>query len=220
MDIAQILLQAGLATQEQLLQAIELQKETGSSLPYIICKLRFAEEVAVAGKIASACGLSCDKLEGFRPDAELLAKFPADFLDKNQILPLSRAGGTLRAGVLQPVGDDLLDQMRMIAGEKVELVVLPPLKAAAVLEQCFGGEAAADDAKVKRPHRHADGRTALNELVQELEGEAEAAPAVVENPDEELYTFETRELLFGLIKALCDQGMVQKEDIIRAAQEL
>ncbi len=221
MDIAQILLQAGLASQEQLLQALELQKETGSPLPYVICKLRFAPEDRTAAAVAAACGLTVASLEGFKADPDLLAKFPAEFLERNRVLPLSRSNGAFRLGVIEPCEESVLDEMRLITGEKVELAVIPPLTAFAVLADALASKQDTPDGKVKRPHRHADARTALSDLVQELEGEAKTPQGTVcANPDEQLYAFETRELLFGLIKALCDQGLVQKEDLIRAAQEL
>lgn len=222
MDCAQILLQAGLVTQEQILQALELQKETGSPLPYVVCKLRFADEVAVAGVIARASDMAMVDLEGVKADAELLAKFPASFLEKNRVLPLGRIGGGLRVGVVEPCPEVVLDELRLISGDKVELVVVPPLTALGLLADALEGRQDAGDGKLKRPHRHADGRAALSDLVQELEGQAQNAATAepIGNADELLYSFETRELLFALIKTLCEQGLVQKEEIIRAAQEL
>lgn len=220
MDIAQVILQAGLASQEQLAQALELQKETGSALPYILCKLRVAEETELAARLAALCRLSADPLEDFIPDMELLSRFPSDFLIKNQLLPLSHMNGRLRVGVIQPCPDELLDQMRLIAGEKVEIVVVPPLRAIAALEDGLGRGREPEGAKVKQPHRHYDGRMVLNELVQELSEEAEVPKQEKDESDDALYGFETRELLFGLINTLVDLELLQRQDIIRAVRAM
>lgn len=221
MDIAQLILQAGLASQEQLLQAIELQKESGNSLTYIICKLRFAEEEEVAARLAAACGLNADCLETFLPQKELIAKFPQDFLERNQLLPLSRDKGALRVGSPEPCAEELLDELRLIAGEKIEIVLVPAIRTAAVLEEYFGPDKTADDAKIKLPHRHLDGRAALTELVQELSVETKPVKPVSDAAvAEALYGYETRELVFGLIRVLEEQGMLQKEELLRAVREL
>ena len=218
MDIAQIILQTGLVNKEQLAQALEFQKETGSNLVYIICKMRFVGEDEVAATLAKQSGQLVQSLVGFSPDMEIVGKFPQEFLETNMVLPLKQERGALTVGVASPCSEDFLDELRLIAADKIETVLVPALKLNECLKHCFGGEDAEIN-KVKVPHRHHSARETLSELVHELEDQAKSripAPAS-KLQGGELYTLETRELLFALIRVLENQGILTVQDILDAS---
>lgn len=222
MDITQIILQTGLITREQLQQALNFQKETGGNLSYILCKMRFADELLFAKALSSQTGSKLDLIDNFKIDKELASKFPQAFLEDNLIVPLRREMNTLIVGCALPCPEECLDQLRLMAGQKVESVLVPPLRAHNLLNALYEETAVntSDATKIKVPHRHLNSREQLTELVQELESEAKDLPPTDPLGPGDLYSFETRELLFGLIKTLTEQGLLRIEDIIEAARGL
>lgn len=218
MDIAQIILQTGLINKEQLAQALEFQKETGSNLVYIICKMRFVNEDEFAATLAKQSGQQMQKLDAFTPDMDIVGKFPQEFLETNLVLPLKQERGALTVGVASPCSEDFLDELRLIAADKIETVLVPALKLNDCLKRCFGGGDDAEANKVKVPHRHHSARETLTELVHELEDQAKSRMPAIEPKLQggELYTLETRELVFALIRVLENQGILTAQDILEA----
>ncbi len=223
MDVVKVIRQSGLVDEKKLAQAVEFQKETGSHLFYVLCKMRFINDTELVSALSKSFECECEKLDNFVPKPELFSKFPREFLETNLVVPLYQELGTLYVGVVNPADLDLLDEVRLIAGEKVEAVVVSPLKARETIEGFFVPAASVSGSdKLKKPQKsHVSAREKLNELVQELEDEAANADTAESVPasggHDELYVYETRELLFSLIKVLNRKGLVALEDIIEAA---
>lgn len=226
MDSAQFIEDLELISPEQLEQAVEFQKETGSNIYYVICKMRFTTDQKLIEAVRKSCSCDVEKLENFAPKPDLFNKFPREFLEGNLIVPLYQELGTLYVGIPNPADIDLLDEIRLIAGEKVEALAVSPVLARNAVEDFFVPEksSAAISDKFKKPHKsHSDARQKLNDLVQELESQArhehteQQPPVQAAAESNELYVYETRELLFGLIKCLSNKGLVSVDEIIAAA---
>lgn len=223
MESGQDIIQTGLVSREQLEKAQALQGESGENLTYVVCKMCFADEQELAKALALEAGMEVEYLEGFEPDMEIVKKFTEEYLEDNLLVPLKREGGVLKIGVCSPLADDTLDELRMIAGEKIEVVIVPAVSARKLLDAMLYGGVSEDGSKIKVPHKkqHHSARETLGDLVEELEHEAkERGDEDIPINSAELYSYETRELVFALLHVLSERGLVSADEISYMAANL
>jgi general secretion pathway protein E len=119
--IGEILIESGLSP-ERLKKALELQKKRGGRIGTLLVRLNFVTEDDVLKALGAQLGLTY--LPDFGAiDREVALKLPITYAKKAVVLPLRRDNGTVIAATSEPLGLNMVDDLRMLFGAEVSLVL-------------------------------------------------------------------------------------------------
>jgi type IV pilus assembly protein PilB len=167
-QLGQYLLQEGLLSREQLVQAMTEQKSSGQRLGYVVVRLGMVEENEVTKLLARLYRMPAVDLTRFEVEPTVLKLIPADIATKQVVLPLKREGRTLTVAMADPTNIGLVDDLKFIT----RYDLFPVLAGEQVLRKL-----------IERHYESSDQQ--LQEILQDLESEN---VEVVEEAEEEVAT--------------------------------
>ncbi len=118
-----LLISNELITQEQYLIFKSRQKDSGNSVVTELTKLGVISEEQIAQFISSYYSLELVDLEKTTVPEAVLKLLSKDFIQKYQVLPLTRSGKTLRVALVDPSIDFVLEDIKFITGFNVQPAV-------------------------------------------------------------------------------------------------
>jgi len=118
-----MLLKVGLISQQQLQEALALQKSNGGKLGYNLVRLGHVKEEDITSLLSEQYGVPAIHLEHFEIDESVLKHIPSDVAQKYLVIPIERTGATLTVAMADPSNVFALDDIRFITGYQVEPVV-------------------------------------------------------------------------------------------------
>jgi type IV pilus assembly protein PilB len=121
--LGELLIKAGLVTQKQIEEALQLQKTNGGKLGYNLVKLGHVKEEDITSLLSEQYGVPAIHLEHFEIDESILKHIPSDVAQKYLLIPIERTGATLTVAMADPSNVFALDDVRFITGYQVEPVV-------------------------------------------------------------------------------------------------
>ncbi|MEW6757497.1 MAG: type IV-A pilus assembly ATPase PilB [Acidobacteriota bacterium] len=121
--LGEMLLKAGLISQQQLQEALALQKSNGGKLGYNLVRLGHVKEEDITSLLSEQYGVPAIHLEHFEIDESVLKHIPSDVAQKYLVIPIERTGATLTVAMADPSNVFALDDIRFITGYQVEPVV-------------------------------------------------------------------------------------------------
>ncbi len=125
--LGEILLQQGLINEEQLRDAIQIQKKEQGRIGEILIKLGFLTEEDIVAALGTQLNIAHaskqNNLLKPRTDQGLDRVVPYDFAKTNLVLPLSKDGTNLTCAIDDPLDLLMLDNLRMVTGCEVKLVL-------------------------------------------------------------------------------------------------
>src|SRR5512137_336207 len=121
--IGDMLLKCGLITEQQLQEALQLQKTNGGKIGFNLIKLGFVKEEDITSLLSEQYGVPAIHLEHFEIDESILKHIPPDVAQKYILIPIERTGATLTVAMADPSNVFALDDVRFITGYQVEPVV-------------------------------------------------------------------------------------------------
>jgi len=149
--LGELLLAHRLITQEQLDQALALQRERPGSLGSILVSLGFITEDLLLQALAAQHGVSAWRLERDAPKAAAVAKVPEHICRTYQVLPVEVRGDLLVLAMRNPYDLDAIDAVRNVTGMRVEPVLAQEDRLANAIERTFSARAQANmDGYVER----------------------------------------------------------------------
>ncbi len=123
MGIGTILLERGVITREQLEEAIAAQKQTGARLDHTLVSLGFCTQTEVLAAIGEQFSMEIVDLADVSPNRDVLDLLPAQLVYKQNCVPVSRTNGTLRVATSDPFELTAFDELRLLTGCSIELVL-------------------------------------------------------------------------------------------------
>src|SRR3989338_8217827 len=121
--IGELLLKEKRISAEQLQQALTHQKAGGVKLGYNLVKMGFVKDEEITALLSKQYGVPSINLTQFEIDPAVIKLIPADTAQKYQIVPLSRAGATLKIAMADPTNVVARDDIKFMTGYNVEPVV-------------------------------------------------------------------------------------------------
>ncbi len=121
--LTEILINNKLITQEQLSQALELQKEKGGKLSDIIIELKFIKESELVSTLSEGLGLPLIDLKRFKIDHEIVKIIPVDVARHYQIIPVSRMGDSITLAMADPLNIFAIDHVQSLTGFKINPII-------------------------------------------------------------------------------------------------
>ncbi|UCD75258.1 MAG: type II/IV secretion system protein [Phycisphaerales bacterium] len=123
MGLGSILVERGLITDEQLAQAIAEQNRTGERLDHVLVRLGFVSSSQVLEAIGQQFAMPIVDLNTIDVPEEVLRKLPAKLVFKQRCVPIEQRDGTLRVATCDPFELTAFDELRLLTGMAIELVL-------------------------------------------------------------------------------------------------
>ncbi|KAF0145674.1 MAG: type IV pilus assembly protein PilB [Nitrospirae bacterium] len=121
--LGQILIASGVITEEQLKEALSLQKKKGGRLGTNLVKLGHVTEDKLVTFLSKQYGMSAINLADYKIDPAVLKLIPAEMAKKYMIMPVARVGATLTVAMADPSNVFAVDDIKFMTGYNVEIVI-------------------------------------------------------------------------------------------------
>jgi len=121
--LGQILIASSIISEEQLKQALTVQKKEGGRLGTNLVKLGFITEEKLVAFLSKQYGVPAINLADYKVDSAVLKLIPADMAKKYLIMPVARVGATLTIAMADPSNVFAIDDVKFMTGYNVEVVV-------------------------------------------------------------------------------------------------
>jgi type IV pilus assembly protein PilB len=117
--LGQLLVRAGVITERELADALEVHKATGERLGRIIVDLGYATQGAILAVMAAQIGIEYFDFSESKPDPNAVAAVPRDLAERYALMPMSIGDGVLVVAMADPQNVLALDDLRIITGQEI-----------------------------------------------------------------------------------------------------
>jgi type IV pilus assembly protein PilB len=178
--LGELLTKASLITQDQLKEALRVQKETGGKLGETLIKLNFVSEEDITECLSQQFGVPSINLAHFEIDPSVIKLIPSDVARKYNILPVNKTGATITIAMADPTNVFAMDDIKFMTGYNVEPVVASELGIKAAIDNYYGSTSSLELKKVMEDLQQAE-----NSDLEVLEEEEELDVAALAEGAEE-----------------------------------
>ncbi|MFB3850354.1 MAG: type IV-A pilus assembly ATPase PilB [Acidobacteriota bacterium] len=137
--IGELLLKSGLINEQQLQEALKLQKTNGGKLGFNLVKLGYVKEEDITSLLSEQYGVPAIHLEHFDIEDEVLKLIPPDIAQKFLLIPIERTGATLTVAMADPSNIFAIDQIRFLTSYTIEPVVASEASIRSAIDKYYGG---------------------------------------------------------------------------------
>lgn len=123
MGLGTILVERGLITEGELDEAIREQKRTGERLDHVLVRLGHVDAEGVLEAIGRQFDMPIVDLSEIEVDDQTLRILPSRLVFKQLCVPIRRTGNTLQVATCDPFELSAFDELRLLTGLGVELVL-------------------------------------------------------------------------------------------------
>jgi type IV pilus assembly protein PilB len=177
--LGEMLVKAGLISQNQLEEALESQKNNGEKLGLNLIKLGYVKEDDITQLLSEQYGVPSINLRHFEIDETVINLIPSEVSQKYLVIPVNRTGATLTIGMADPTNVFAMDDIKFMTGYNVEPVVASELAIREAIEKYYGSQHALELKKVMDEMAEAESE-ALEVLDDEEELDVSALEAATE----------------------------------------
>jgi type IV pilus assembly protein PilB len=165
--LGELLTKASLISQDQLKEALRVQKESGMKLGETLIKLGFVTEEDITECLSQQFGVPSINLSHFEIDSSVIKLIPADVARKYNILPVNKTGATITIAMADPTNVFAMDDIKFMTGYNVEPVVASELGIKAAIDNYYGTTSSLELKKVMEDLQQSE--TADLEVLEEDE---------------------------------------------------
>ncbi len=137
--LGQMLVTSGVIKEEQLKEALTLQKKAGGRLGTNLIKLGYITEDNLATFLSKQYGVPLINLADYKMDPSVLKLIPAEMAKKHLLMPVARVGATLTVAMADPSNVFAIDDIKFMTGYNVEVVVASESVLLNAISSCYGG---------------------------------------------------------------------------------
>jgi len=121
--LGQLLVTSNMITEEQLREAIGLQRKQGGRLGTNLVKLGYLTEEKLVAFLSKQWGVPAINLSDYKIEPSVLKLIPIEIARKYLIIPVARVGATLTITMADPSNVFVIDDVKFMTGYNVEVVV-------------------------------------------------------------------------------------------------
>jgi type IV pilus assembly protein PilB len=121
--LGQILITSNIISEEQLKQALNLQRKEGGRLGTNLAKLGYITEDKLVSFLSKQFGVPAINLSEYTVDPAVVKLIPLEMARKYFIMPIARVGATLTIAMADPSNVFAIDDVKFMTGYNVEVVV-------------------------------------------------------------------------------------------------
>jgi hypothetical protein len=135
--LGELLVGAGLVSEEQVLAALRGQRATGLPLGHYLVRSGILAEDELVRALSQQLGVPIIFLDGLRLPDDALRKVTADFARANLIVPFKLEGRTLHVATADPTRDELLGELRISTHCDVRFSMATPSSLDRALDRAY-----------------------------------------------------------------------------------
>jgi len=136
-SLGSMLIEAGLASAEQLVHAREEHDTTGEDLAEALVRLGYVSEETLYTFLARQVGMEFIQGLEARLDQEVLARIPGELAMRYRVLPLQQTDRTLTVAMADPLNLMAVDDLRLLTGLEIRPVVASPREIDEAIEHFY-----------------------------------------------------------------------------------
>jgi type IV pilus assembly protein PilB len=132
-----LLLRAGIITERQLADALEIHKITGSPLGKVLVDLGYATQGGILSVMAKQIGIPYIDFSVKRPDANAIALVPRELAIRYTLMPIEIEDDHLVVAMADPQNVLALDDLRIITGYEIQPAISTKDDIVAAVEEYY-----------------------------------------------------------------------------------
>ena len=144
--IGDVLIDANIITQEQLMEALEEQRKTGKRLGEVLVDMKFTDETEIAEAMSQQMKIPLAKIREAKLAPEIIELLPENIVRKNNVIPFEvdeNNPNILRIAMADPLDIIAVDDISIITNMQIEIMVATPSDVAYAIEKYYGNEQSA-----------------------------------------------------------------------------
>ncbi len=141
--LGDVLIEQGLLTQEQLKTALKAARREGHTLQRSLLKSGSVTEEDIAIALSEQLGHPLLRIDNYNISPEIIEQVPESLARQHQLIPVSQTGNTLTIGMADPLNIMAIDDLRMLTGHDIEIIVGLRSEVSRALDKYYGGQDAA-----------------------------------------------------------------------------
>ncbi len=167
--LGEMLIKAGLITQDQLQEALEHQRGAGGKLGYNLIQMGLVKEEDITQLLSHQYGVASVNLRESEIDDSVVKLIPSEVAQKYLILPIRRNGATLTIAMVDPTNVFAMDDIKFMTGYNVEPVVASEIAIKEAIDRFYGSSHELELKKVMDEMAETDADADLELLDEEEE---------------------------------------------------
>ncbi len=144
--IGDVLIDANIITQEQLMEALEEQRKTGKRLGEVLVDMKFTDETEIAEAMSQQMKIPLAKIREAKLAPEIIELLPENIVRKNNVIPFEvdeNNPNILRIAMADPLDIIAVDDISIITNMQIEIMVATPSDISYAIEKYYGNEQSA-----------------------------------------------------------------------------
>ena len=136
--LGQLLMRAGIVSERQLTDALEVHNATGSPLGRVLVDLGYATQGAILSVMAAQIGIQYIDFTERKPDPNAIAVVPKELAERYTLMPVSvTEAGELIIAMADPQNVLALDDLRIITGYEIKPAISTKDDIVAAIEEYY-----------------------------------------------------------------------------------
>lgn len=139
--LGDMLVEANVITNDQLMEALAKQKESGSRLGEILVDMKFTDETEIAEAMAQQMKIPVAKIREAKLLPEVIALLPEDMVRKHNVIPFEldeNNANILRVAMADPLDIIAVDDLSIITNMQIEVMAATPSDISYAIEKYYG----------------------------------------------------------------------------------
>lgn len=144
--IGDVLIDANIITQEQLMTALEEQRKTGKRLGEVLVELNYTDETEIAEAMSHQMKIPLAKIREAKLAQEIIELLPENIVRKNNVIPFELDEDNpniLRIAMADPLDIIAVDDISIITNMQIDIMVATPSDIMYAIEKYYGNEQSA-----------------------------------------------------------------------------
>jgi general secretion pathway protein E len=202
--LGQLLLRQTSLTEQQLEDALRVQREEGGRIGEILVRRNYVTEEQMLQALASQLDLPwVNEVKPESCEAELAELVPINFAKQHRLMPIRRVGRGVEVAVADPLDVHALDDVRRVLNAEILPLVAPSTKIVETINKVYARQ---------------EGGVDLGEGEGEMEGEADELTDILDLTDEAPIIRWVNSIMFNAVKERASDIHIEpreKELIVR-----
>ncbi|MFO0783109.1 MAG: GspE/PulE family protein [Phycisphaerales bacterium] len=138
MSLGTLLVEHGVLAADRLQEALDEQRRTGDRLDHVLVRLGLVRPADLLQVLSERFHLPIVDLTSAQPEPELLRLLPPKVVFKLRCAPIAREGRTLRIATCDPTDLASFDELRLVTGHAIDLVLADEQDLLKFIRQHYG----------------------------------------------------------------------------------
>lgn len=136
--IGEILVDAGLLTNAQIEEALNVSRRTGARLGRTLVNMGIVTEEGIAQALAQQLGISSIPLAGIIIESQIIKLIPEILARKHKVIPIVKEGNSLKVAMFDPLNVLAMDDLKKASGCEILPLVATESEIQKAIDQYYG----------------------------------------------------------------------------------